>query len=208
MRVEHELRERAVQVRESAAQEREARAGELRRGGEVEKPQPLADVGVVAHREVESPRRPPSPDLDVVVGRRSGGNALVRQVGQVEQEVAQLALHAVELDFQLFRIVAYASDLGEQRGSVIAPALGNADLLRQRVAARLQILRSRLEVLALAVQRLEARGVEREPALRETRGDGGQVVAKKIDVEHAGILAERGSEPGPEIRLMPDPRAD
>ena len=42
LRVEHELPERAVQQRNVAAQERKARARDLRRGGEVDLPQRLA----------------------------------------------------------------------------------------------------------------------------------------------------------------------
>ena len=71
LRVEHELRERAVQSGEPAAQEHEPRAGELRRRREIEQPEALADVGVIAHGEVERPRRAPAAHLDVVVGRLS-----------------------------------------------------------------------------------------------------------------------------------------
>ena len=56
------------------------------------------------------------------------------EVGQVEQEVAQLRLHAIELALEPLQLVAEAGDFGQQRRGVLALALGDADLLRQRVA--------------------------------------------------------------------------
>ncbi len=187
--VEHELRERAVQAREPAAQEREARARELRGRLEVEQAEALAEVRVILHREVERARRPPAADLDVVVGRPADWRRRVREVRQPEQEVAQLRLHAVELGLERLQRVAEPRDLGEQRRGVRALALGDADLLRQRVAPALQVLRARLDVLALALERLERRGVERDAALRQAGGDGGKVVTEQVDVEHFVIVS-------------------
>ena len=67
MRVEHQLRECAMQVREIVAQEREARAGEPRRRREIEHAQRLAEIGVVPGREFERGRLAIATDLDVVV---------------------------------------------------------------------------------------------------------------------------------------------
>ena len=104
----------------------------------------------------------------------------MQQVGKVEQEVAQLRLDLVQCCFLPLRLVADAGDLGKQRRRVFALALGGADLLRQRVAPRLQFLRARLDVLAVALERLEARRVEHDAAPRETRGNRGQIISKQL----------------------------
>jgi hypothetical protein len=108
---------------------------------------------------------------------------------QIEQECAQPGLHVIERNLQAFRLGADAGDLGEKRGGVLAPALGGADLLRQRIALCLHVLRAGLDGLALTLERFETGGVERHAPLGESGRDGGQIVAKKIDVEHVAILA-------------------
>ena len=49
----------------------------------------------------------------------------------MQQEVAQLRLHAVELAFEALHLVAEARDLGEERCRVLALAFRDADLLRR-----------------------------------------------------------------------------
>lgn len=110
--------------------------------------------------------------------------------GEAQQEVAQGALHAVELGLERLQRVAQSRDLGEQRSGVLALPLRDADLLGQRVAPALQLLRPGLDVLALALERLERGGVERDAALGEARGDRGEVGAEQVDVEHSAILSE------------------
>src|SRR3954470_15623955 len=63
--VQHELRERAMQPRETALEHGEARARELGRRLEIELAEAFTDVGVVLHREAERTRRSPASQLDV-----------------------------------------------------------------------------------------------------------------------------------------------
>src|SRR5207253_599578 len=86
------------------------------------------------------------------------------------------------------QFVAESGHFRELRRRIETFALGDADLFRQRVAPRLQLLRAHLQRLALAFQRFEFSGVERYAALRQSRRDGGQIVAQQVDVEHRGIL--------------------
>ena len=109
--------------------------------------------------------------------------------GRSSRKSRNPACTPIELALQTLRLLADAGDLGEQRRGILALALGGADLLRQRVALRLHVLRAGLDVLALALERLEAGGVERQAPLGEPGRDGRQIVAKKIDVEHGAILA-------------------
>ncbi len=65
VQVEHELRQRAMQSRDTAARHGEARAGNLRRGFEIEAAKLLAELDVVLRREVERARRAMFTDLDI-----------------------------------------------------------------------------------------------------------------------------------------------
>src|SRR5262249_26955537 len=58
------------------------------------------------------------------------------------------------------------------------------DLLRERVALRLQLLGVGLDLPALLLERLEARDVERVPARREAPRDRLDVRAQQLDVDH------------------------
>jgi hypothetical protein len=53
VRIEHELGKRPVQAGDTALEQREARAGNLGGGGEIELVQALADVGVIFDLESE-----------------------------------------------------------------------------------------------------------------------------------------------------------
>jgi hypothetical protein len=90
--VEHELGERTVQLRQRAAHHREAAAGDLHCGGEVELVQALAEIDVIAHLEVEAARCTPAGDLDVGGLILAGRHRLVRQVGNAHDEVVDLGL--------------------------------------------------------------------------------------------------------------------
>src|SRR6185437_6669955 len=75
------------------------------------------------------------------------------------------------------------------RLGIFSTALGDADLPRQCVALRLQLLRERLDALALGLERFEARAVERDATLLQRSGDASQISAQRVDVEHRTILA-------------------
>ena len=79
LRVEHELRERAVQPRNRAAQKAKSRARQLRAGIEIE-PERRAQIDMVFWREVEGTRRTPAAHLDVRCLVGSERHAVVRQV--------------------------------------------------------------------------------------------------------------------------------
>jgi hypothetical protein len=100
--------------------------------------------------------------LDVVVGGPTFRRRRVRDVRQLQQKIAQLRLHVVELPLEILLLVAEPRHFAEQRRRVLAAPLGDADLLRERVALRLQLLRAGLDALALALERLEAGRVERK----------------------------------------------
>src|SRR4029450_2233102 len=130
----------------------------------------------------------------------------VREIGQIEEKFAQLALNTMELGLEPLRRITDPRDppqprlrplrrlpdprdLGQQRRGVFSLTLCDADLLGQRIASSLELLRAHLDVLALALERLEALGIESYTALGQARGDKRKIVAQEIDVEHRAILS-------------------
>ena len=82
VQVEHELRQRAMQARNAAAHDREARAGNLRGGFEIEAAELLAELDVILRREVELARLAASAHFDVGGFVAAVGHGLVQRVGQ------------------------------------------------------------------------------------------------------------------------------
>ena len=191
LHVEHELGERAVQPRDRAAQEREARARELGAGVEVHAER-RAEVDVVPRRELEAARRAPAAHLDVGALVRADRHARVGQVGQRHQHRRQLGLDRLQPRRRALELAGDAVHLGHLGAGVGALPLLLADLLRQAVAPRLQLLGARLQALALGLEGDEALDVEkglRRLARLETGDDGREVLAQERDIEHGGHAA-------------------
>ncbi len=109
----------------------------------------------------------------------------MREVRQLQQEISQLALDTIEVGFEALDFVTQARDLREQRCRVFALALRDADLLGQRIAPRLQVLRVHLDIFARGFERFEARHVERDAALFQRGSDQRNIVTQQIDIEHS-----------------------
>ena len=176
LHVEHELRERAVQAREVAAQEREARAGELRRRREVEQARGLrrgrcGPCGAKSNARGVPQRRTSTLSSDDLP---TGALACVR-FGRSSRKSRSFACTRSSSPSRRFDLVAEPGDLGQQRRRVLALAFRDADLLRQRVALRLQLLRAHLDVLALALRApRSARCRASTPRLASAGGHAGQ----------------------------------
>ena len=151
--VEHELRERAMQPRHRAAQ-REARAGELGRGLEIQAAERFADVDVIARRNVERARRAPASHLDVVFFRLPDRNARVRRGW-----ACPASTPATRPGCRRARAPARSAHRRSRRtsaisvGSVLALALAAPICLESAVALGLQLLGARLDGLALGLER-------------------------------------------------------
>ena len=133
VRVQHELREGAMQPRDGALHDDEASPRQLGRRREVQ-----AETGterdVVLHRERSRSRGPPAPDLDVVGFRASDRRRLVRQVRQRQQQFVEFDLDAGELGRRLLLRFVDGRHLREEMIRVLLAPLGLADLPGQRVA--------------------------------------------------------------------------
>ena len=97
VRVEHELRERAMQPRHPRAHHGEARARKLRPGREVDHTQRFTEVRVVLRREVERPRCAPATHLDVVGFGATDRHARMPEVRHLEHHFAEPLLDDVQL---------------------------------------------------------------------------------------------------------------
>ncbi len=183
VRVDHELREGAVQARDRAAQHREARTGELRARLEIEAER-RADVDVILHLEVELARRAPAAHLDVVGLVLADRHAFVRDVRHAQHQVGQARLDLAELGFRRLHVVADPADFGHHGRRVLALPLHRADLLRQAVAARLELFGVGLDRAAFRFECGERGDVEGVAAIGEALGDAVEVFAQQLDVEH------------------------
>mmetsp|Transcript_1075 Transcript_1075/g.1642 ORF Transcript_1075/g.1642 Transcript_1075/m.1642 type:complete len:501 (-) Transcript_1075:722-2224(-) len=200
LHVKHELRKRAVQAGDRALQKGEARARQLGAGLEVQA-QRGTQVDMVLHVEVEAARRAPAAHLDVAGLVRAERNTLVGQVGHAHQQVVELVLDRVQPLGAGLEFIGDAAHLSHLRGGILALALGHADLLGQRVAARLQFLGAGLHRLALGLQGLEALHVEEwlgVLACVQALDDGVELLAQLGDVEHV-VLSEFEYENGADV---------
>jgi len=160
MQVDHELRQRPMQTCDRAAHQGETGAREFRRGLEVEPTVLFAEGDVVLHGEVEALRRAPAAHLDVLILIRSDRHRFVRQVGNAQHQLVQLALDTLQFLLAGFEFRAHAIHVGEQRRDVFAALLGLADGLGAGVALGLELFGAGLHGLALGFQRLDARHVQ------------------------------------------------
>ena len=186
--VQHELRQRAVQARQRAAQHGEARAGQLRGGLGVEQAVRVAQFDVLARLEVEFGRLPPAAHLDVVVLVPADRHAGQRHVRHVHLPGLLPRLDLGELGLGLRQLLAEVFDLVEQRLDVLAAGLGLPDRFRAGVLAVLQVLGAQLQVLAAGVEFAPGRRVEVVAAAGQGGGDGLGVVSQELGIEHGRVL--------------------
>ena len=139
---QHEIDQRALELRAGAHQHREARAGNLRGALEIDHAQLRTEIPVRLGLEVEPARLAPRAHDDVVGGALPHRHAGVRQVRQRLEQDRALPLGAVELDFELLDLLRRASCSLRRGGSRPCPASWRAPLRRRRRSARASILRS------------------------------------------------------------------
>ena len=145
----------------------------------------LAQVDVIAHREIHPARLAPGADHDIatLVGRHR--HALVRQVRHRQQQRLQLRLDLLQPRGRLLEFGLQRRHLRHHRIDRLTLAFELADLFGKLVALRLQILGTALDRLAFGLQRSESGDVEK--ALRflaglEPRDGSGEVFSKQGDV--------------------------
>ncbi len=196
MHVQHEVDQRALQLRSQAPIHREARAGDLRRALEIQNPQLRSQIPMRLRLEIElaaacpsaGPRRylprscPVGTDSCGVFGTpaiisRNASSSVVRLSGRAR------AIRSPISRTRCCRSVASCAGL---------PQL--PDFLRFGVLLRFELLGFGQRRAPLRIQLAERLDVERESAIRQPLGDGIQIVSKK-ERSYIAIATARRSAP-------------
>ncbi len=188
VQVQHELRQGAVQPRQRAVHDGEARAGDLAGGLAVQLAQRLPQRHVVLCGKIEFGRLAPAGDLDIVLLALPGRHLVGGQVGNPQQQVVELRLHLARL---LGEPVQVRSDFFQGLvdlglGVVDAHALPHqrADLLRRALALGEQVLGIHVGLFASRVQGAEALDIEFEAAFCQRGGDSLGILPHRLDIQH------------------------
>jgi hypothetical protein len=180
VQVEHELAERALEPRQLALQDREARTGNAGRTLEIHQPERFADFKVLARLVVPGGLLA-NHALDDVAGLvGTDGYIVQRDVRNAREGVVELGLDFAAVLFERRHGVLQVGNLGLQLIGELGILLrhGRADILRGRIAARLHVLQ-RLKVRTAAFVERDQRCRQR---LRAPLRQGG--------VQHLGILTD------------------
>ena len=89
VQIEHEIRQRALQLRAQIPVNGEPRPGQLDRALQIEHAEFRPQIPMRLGSEIKFRRRAPAPHFDVLLRAVPHGNAGVRQVGNARQDVAQ-----------------------------------------------------------------------------------------------------------------------
>ena len=183
LHVEHELRERAMQARERPAQEGEARARELGADVEVEPPSG-APTSTWSFAAKSNSRGVPQRRTSTLPSRRSPTGTLASgRLGSAMSMRVELDLDRLEPLGAAFSSSPMPATSRSTARRVAALALEHADLLRERVALRLQLFGARLQRLALGLERAETRRRRERAAATcafQARDDARQVLAQEV----------------------------
>src|SRR6267143_1344453 len=120
VQIDEEAHQRPLETREVAPVEDEPRPRHLPRPGEVEEPQPLAQLVVLARGEGEPRLLAPRAHHHVVLRIAPHRDGLVREVGHREQGRLDLLLDLLEPRFLLLHLVGERLQLGAQARLLLA----------------------------------------------------------------------------------------
>ncbi len=152
VQVQHELRQRPMQPGDRTLQHGEARTRQLGGTLAVQPVVQLPQLDVIAHREIEDRRRADLAQHHVAALVGPGRYAALREVRHPQQDRLQPGLHLAQPLLQRLQPLRDRGAFGEQFAGIATLGLQLADLLGQRIAARLQLLRLDLHLLARGLQ--------------------------------------------------------
>ena len=136
VQVEHEADERAGQACAGAQQQGEPGAGHPHRPLEVDDAERRSEVPMRLRFEVELAGRSPASDLDVVVGALAHRDALVRRVGQREQQRRTFLFERRELRVERLDLVGALTAGSQQLRGVLTRCAWPARSARRRGCVR------------------------------------------------------------------------
>ena len=188
VQVKQVLDQRPLEPCAPAAVKQEAAAGELGAAREVHQPEAFAKLGVRLRFEIEVRLLAPMAKFHVVLLAGTGRDAGVREVGQAQQNVAQLGVGLGGLAVQRGNLVADVAHLGFFGLGLVGFFLAHerANFLRGGVAPGLEILDGGDGFTALGVKPHDVvhLGGKFLPARGEPFADVVGVVPKQSDIQH------------------------
>jgi hypothetical protein len=190
VQVEHELDQRALQLRECALQHHEAGAGNLGGHLEIHEAEAFAEVYVILRCEIQLPWLAPTTHFLIVTLILAVRDARVRDIGNAKCDGIEIVLQLFEFSLGLFECSTDAGHLVHQWLRVLATRLGLADGLGFGVAFVLVLLRGHLDLLALFFQAGDGRHVQRKAAAREQPGGIVEIGAEQFWIEHGRCVVK------------------
>ena len=187
MGVEHELRQRPVQARDAALHQRKARAGQFGRHLEIQA-QPRRQVDMVLNLEIEAARGADLAHFDIA-GFIAARPAPTRAAGSAPPRMKSLSCACTWSSAPPMPSVRRRC-----RPLPPAPRRHPRPYLSTCRSAWTSVLRSSLQVfgtgldcLRSASSALKAAHVKLEAARGQTGGDGVDILAEQLNVDHGGM---------------------
>ena len=186
VQIEHEVRQRALQLRAHVPIDRKAPAGDLHGALEIQNAQLLAELPMRLRSEAELARCAPAAHFLVVGLRSSHRHRVVRQVGDAVQDLAQFGIRGFRHLLALFDLPAQILRLFDLRRRVLFILLELRDLIRRAIALRLQILGfgDRRAPTRIDLAKITQQVVGIRAALPQLLFHQFQMITDKIQIEH------------------------
>ncbi len=135
-------------------------------------------------REVEGTRLAPAAQLDIRQFVASVRHVSGREIWDLGERLSQLRLGGRRARFQIGLALLAESDLVENIGRVLAPPLAPADLPRECIPTRLDLLSSSQRLAPRLIISEHSLSVRWQPAPRQRRVERLGILANPPDVEH------------------------
>ncbi len=210
MQIEHEVRERPLELRAQIPVHRKARPGQLHGAFQVEDPEISAQIPMWLGSEIKFRRRAPAPDFYVVIRAVPNRHARVRQVGNAGKNLSQPRVQIGCSLLQLRNPLAQFLRLRHRRAGVLPAFLQLGNLFRSLVSLRLACLSLSNGLPAVRIhlaEVLEHRS-RIHAALAQLLFNQWQVFTNKIQIEHGNLILyrKRAAECTPARRKPGRPR--
>jgi hypothetical protein len=149
--IQEKIDQRTLQSRTGCAIDHKSAAADFCSGLEVENPQRLAQRHMVFRRKVEGRLVSPNTHFGVILSAGADRAGLVRQVGDLKEQIALLFIRFIRILPDLVDPLADAPDFRLDRAGVLTLFLGHPDFLADPIPVTLELLPLSLSVSALFI---------------------------------------------------------
>ncbi len=182
--IEHEVNERAFELRAHVPIEGKTRSGDLGGSFQVEDAKLGSEIPMRLRLEIKRARLADTADFDVIFGPFAFRHGFVRHVGDAAQQFVELSFECLDLFVERGDRSLRDAHALLARGGVGALALQLANLHRLGIGARLQLLHLGERRAAFAVEFAELFQSGDGSACGEALGDSIEVGAKVREIVH------------------------